>query len=51
VLKSLPGLQKSEVELVLENLLRSDVLVVERSEIVWQALRKFKTSNAGSPTA
>jgi len=27
--------------------LRGDALVVERSEIVWQALRKFKTCNAG----
>ncbi len=47
VLKSLYRLEKSEVELVVENLLRSDALVVERSEIVWQALRKFKTCNAG----
>ena len=47
VLTSLYRLEKSEVELVLENLLRSDALVVERSEIVWQALRKFKTCNAG----
>jgi predicted nucleic-acid-binding protein len=47
VLTSLYRLEKSEVELVVENLLRSDALVVERSEIVWQALRKFKTCNAG----
>jgi len=47
VLKSLYNFEKSEVELVLENLLRSDALIVEKSEIVWQALRKFKTSNAG----
>jgi predicted nucleic-acid-binding protein len=47
VLKSLYGIEKSEVELVLENFLRNDALVVERSEIVWQALRKFKSTNAG----
>lgn len=47
VLTSLYRLEKSEVELVVENLLRSDALVVERSEIVWQAFRKFKTCTAG----
>jgi predicted nucleic-acid-binding protein len=47
VLTSLYTLEKSEVELVVENLLRSDALVVERSEIVWQALRKFKICTAG----
>ena len=47
VLQSLYRLEKSEIELVVENLLRNDVLVVERSEIVWQALRKFKASAAG----
>src|ERR1700722_12346842 len=47
VLGSLYKFEKSEMELVLENLLRSDALLVERSEVVWQALRKFKTSNAG----
>jgi len=47
VLGSLYRFEKSEVELVLENLLRNDALVVERSEIVWQALRKLKASNAG----
>jgi len=47
VLKSLYKFERSEMELVLENLLRSDALVVERSEIVWQALRQFKTNNAG----
>jgi predicted nucleic-acid-binding protein len=47
VLRSLYNFEKSEVELVIENLLRSNALVIERSEIVWQALRKFKTSNAG----
>jgi predicted nucleic-acid-binding protein len=47
VLESLYKFEKSEMELVLENLLRSDALVVERSEIVWQALRRFKTTNVG----
>lgn len=47
VLASLYKLEKSEVELVVENLLRSDALVLEQSEIVWQALRKFKICNAG----
>jgi predicted nucleic-acid-binding protein len=47
VLRSLYNFEKHELELVLENLLRSDSLVVERSEIAWQALRRFKTSNAG----
>jgi predicted nucleic-acid-binding protein len=46
VLASLYKLEKSEVELVVENLLRSDALVLEQSEIVWQALRKFKICNA-----
>jgi predicted nucleic-acid-binding protein len=47
VLASLYKIEKSEVELVVENLLRSDALVLEQSEIVWQALRKFKICNAG----
>jgi predicted nucleic-acid-binding protein len=47
VLKSLYNLEKLELELVLENLLANDALLVEKSEMVWQALRKFKTGNAG----
>lgn len=47
VLRSLYKFEKSEMELVIENLLRSDALVVESSEIVWQALRTFKANNAG----
>jgi|SRR5579863_531404 len=39
-------LKKSEIEQVLENLLRSKELVTERAEIVWQALRKFSAGNA-----
>jgi predicted nucleic-acid-binding protein len=47
VLTSLYRLEKSEIALVVENLLRNDALIVERSEIVWQAFRKFKISNSG----
>jgi predicted nucleic-acid-binding protein len=39
-------LKKHEIEKVLETLLRSKELVVERAEIVWQALRKFSGSRA-----
>ena len=38
--------QEKEVEQVLETLLRSKELVIERAEIVAQALRKFSTSRA-----
>ena len=38
--------KKSEIEQVLETLLRSKELVIERAEIVSQALRKFSTSHA-----
>jgi predicted nucleic-acid-binding protein len=38
--------KKNEIERVLETLLRSKELVVERAEIVWQALRKFGASRA-----
>lgn len=38
--------KKRELERVLETLLRSKELVVERAEIVWQAFRKFGASNA-----
>ena len=47
VLTSLYRLEESEIALVVENLLRNDALIVERSEIVWQAFRKFKISNGG----
>ncbi|HLW87139.1 MAG TPA: type II toxin-antitoxin system VapC family toxin [Terriglobales bacterium] len=40
------GFKKLELEQVLEALLRSKELVVERAEIVWQALRKFRAGNA-----
>lgn len=38
--------KKNEIERVLETLLRSKELVVERAEIVWQALRTFSASRA-----
>ena len=38
--------KKNEIEQVLETLLRSKELVIERAEIVSQALRKFSTSRA-----
>jgi predicted nucleic-acid-binding protein len=38
--------QKHEIEHVVERLLRSKELVVERAEIVSQALRKFRVSRA-----
>jgi len=38
--------KKNEIEQVLETLLRSKELVIERAEIVWQALRKFSASRA-----
>jgi predicted nucleic-acid-binding protein len=38
--------KKSEIEHVLDTLLRSKELVIERSEIVVQALRKFSASRA-----
>jgi predicted nucleic-acid-binding protein len=38
--------KKNEIEQVLETLLRSKELVIERAEIVWQALRKFSASHA-----
>ena len=38
--------KKNEIERVLDTLLRSKELVIERAEIVWQALRKFISSRA-----
>jgi predicted nucleic-acid-binding protein len=38
--------KKNEIERVLETLLQSKELLVERAEVVWQALRKFSTSRA-----
>jgi predicted nucleic-acid-binding protein len=39
-------LKKHEIEHVVERLLRSKELVVERTEIVFQALRRFRVSRA-----
>jgi|SRR5271166_735075 len=38
--------KKSEIERVLETLLRSKELTIERAGIVWQAFRKFNASRA-----
>jgi predicted nucleic-acid-binding protein len=38
--------RKNEIEQVLETLLRSKELVIERAEVVFQALRKFSASRA-----
>jgi predicted nucleic-acid-binding protein len=40
------GLKKLELQQVLETLLRSKELVVERAEIAWQAFRKFGGGNS-----
>jgi predicted nucleic-acid-binding protein len=46
VLEAAYRFKKSEIEHVLETLLRSKELVIERAEIVAQALRKFSASHA-----
>jgi predicted nucleic-acid-binding protein len=46
VLEGSYRLKKNEIEQVLETLLRSKELVIERAEIVWQALRRFSASRA-----
>ncbi|MFY9843479.1 MAG: type II toxin-antitoxin system VapC family toxin [Terriglobales bacterium] len=46
VLEASYRFKKNEVARVLDSLLRSKELVIERAEIVWQALRKFSTSRA-----
>jgi predicted nucleic-acid-binding protein len=38
--------QKKEVEQVLQSLLRSEELVIERADIVWQASRAFSAGRA-----
>ena len=38
--------KKNEIEQVLETLLRSKELVIERAEVVFQALRRFSASRA-----
>jgi predicted nucleic-acid-binding protein len=47
VLTSLYSFEKHEIVHVLETLLLSDVLTIERSDLAWQALRKFTTVSAG----
>ena len=46
VLKISYGYTKKEIEQVLDTLLRSKELVIERAEIVSQALRRFRASRA-----
>jgi len=46
VLESLYRFTKKEIEQVLETLLRSEELVLERAEIVSQALRMYRASRA-----
>ena len=47
VLESSYDFKKNEIVHVLENLLRSEELVIERAEVVAQALRSFGVSRAG----
>jgi predicted nucleic-acid-binding protein len=46
VLETAYQFERKEIEQVLEALLRSKELVVERAEIAWLALRKFSVSRA-----
>lgn len=46
VLTSLYSFEKHEIVRVLETLLLSDVLTIERSDLAWLALRKFTTVSA-----
>jgi predicted nucleic-acid-binding protein len=46
VLESAYDFDKAEILQVLEPLLQSKELVIERSDIVWQSLRCFSSSNA-----
>jgi predicted nucleic-acid-binding protein len=46
VLKSSYGFQKSQVQEVLETLLRSQELTIECADLAWQALRTFGASRA-----
>lgn|ERR1700722_9685084 len=47
VLTSFYSFEKLEIVRVLETLLLSEVLTVERSDLAWQALRKFTAVSAG----
>lgn len=46
VLKSVYAFEKHEIDHVLESLLFSDVLTIEQPEVVWHALREFRTASA-----
>jgi predicted nucleic-acid-binding protein len=46
VLSSAYGLQRPQVELALEGLLRTRELVIDQSVVVWRALRTFRDGNA-----
>jgi len=46
VLQSCYHAKRQDIVLVLETILRSRELIVERAELVWQALRRFSGSNA-----
>jgi predicted nucleic-acid-binding protein len=46
VLDSSYGFKKSQLEEVLETLLRSQELTIERADLAWQALRTFSASRA-----
>ena len=46
VLEASYRFKKGEIERVLDTLLRSKELVIERADLVWQALRKFVASRA-----
>ncbi len=49
VLQDSYRLRKDEIIEMLDSLMRSKELVVERADIVWQALRKFRTSRTDFP--
>ena len=46
VLRIFYSFKKAEIEQVLDTLLQSKELVIERAEVVWQALRQFRASHA-----
>jgi len=46
VLQSCYKARRDEVERVLETLLRTRALIVERAELIWQSLRVYAKSNA-----
>jgi predicted nucleic-acid-binding protein len=46
VLESAYDFKKSQVEEVVETLLRSQELMVERADLAWQAMRTFSSSRA-----